>query len=57
MEAASVRGTDWTYLILTTQRDYIVKIRFKMGCVNYSFSNVGGQKPLCVWSVDMTWNS
>lgn len=46
MEAASVGGTDRTYLILIAYRESILKIRFKIGCINYSFSNIGDRNSI-----------
>lgn len=46
MEAASIGGTDRTYLILITHREYILKIQFKIGCSNYSFSNIGDRNSI-----------
>lgn len=46
MKAASVGGTDGIYLILITHREYILKMQFKIGCSNYSFSNIGDRNSI-----------
>lgn len=47
VDGGSILWKDWlTYLILVTHREYILKIRFKIGCSNYSFSNIGDRNSI-----------